>query len=483
MQQVFVIGDEPVPGYRLTADLGGSAFYKMWKVSAPDGSSKLWKVIDLVVGNAAIETRTLGLLVQLRHPFLNTLTNFWQLDDGKTLIVETDVPLFSLREQMDQCKQRGETLPREELMGYLEQAAEGLDFLNSPRHEFQGSKVAIYHRALRPECLLVFEEGGRRVCKVSDFGLSKPVTEEVAQHSQGLLHYDYDPPEFFEGQTASTSDQYALAINYYEMRTGVLPFTGTMLQQLQARLNDNPDLSLLTEPERAVVRRALARDPRGRYENCAAFARAIKAGRLAEGMAVAGLGAGIGTSATWASGQAGTPLAAGRGEGANGGNNGAASASRVPTPASRSGSLASFGIDVAARSGPPLGVPPRGPRPEPVTQPAAALSGPIPRPAPSGPRPGPLSPRPASMATAAVAAPVIDAPRIDGTAPKPAKDMSNTNLRLLRSELSGVKKPEKARDEAADFSLEGEKRIPVAWVVVVLFVVMGTVYAALSLIP
>ena len=26
---------------------------------------------------------------------------------------------------------------------------------------------------------------------------------------QGLVHYDHDPPEFYEGQTAATSDQHA----------------------------------------------------------------------------------------------------------------------------------------------------------------------------------------------------------------------------------------------------------------------------------
>lgn len=277
MQQIFMVGDQPVPGYTLVEDLGGSAFYKLWRVKAADGSVRLWKVIDLVVGNAAIETRTLGLLIQLRHPHLNTLTNFWQLDDGKTLIIESETPKMSLRERLAQTRDSGEAgLAREELIDYIEQAAEGLDFLNAPRHQFQGSQVAIYHRALRPECLLLFDKGNGPVCQVSDFGLSKPVTEEVAQHSQGLVHYDYDPPEFFEGQTTPTSDQYSLAIVYYELRTGQMPFSGTMLAQLQARLNDAPNLAGLNEPERSVVKKALSRDPRQRFESCVAFAKQLR---------------------------------------------------------------------------------------------------------------------------------------------------------------------------------------------------------------
>lgn len=287
MQKHFVPGDEPVPGYRLLEEIEGTAFYKLWRVHTPDGCDRCWKIIDLVVGNAAIETRTLGLLVRLRHPYLNTLTNFWNLDDGKTLIIESELPVQSLRDLAQTRQREGLTgITREELLPYYEQAAEGLDFLNKPQHDYNGRQVAIYHRALRPDCLLLFEEGAGLVCKVSDFGLSKPVTDEVAQHSQGLLHYDYDPPEFFEGQTTPTSDQYSLAVNYYELRTGHRPFTGTMLEQLQARLNDRPDLSYLPEPERGILRKALSRDPSRRFENSRDFVRHLHDCRAPDGATI-----------------------------------------------------------------------------------------------------------------------------------------------------------------------------------------------------
>ncbi|MGL5094544.1 MAG: serine/threonine protein kinase, partial [Planctomycetia bacterium] len=187
-----------------------------------------------------------------------------------------------LRQRLTEIKRVGNGIPADEMLTYLTQAAEGLDFLNVPQHEFQGKRVAIYHRDLRPENLLIFQENGQKVCRVSDFGLAKPVTDQVAQHSQGLIHYDYDPPEFFEGQTSPTSDQYALAINYYELRTGELPFRGTMLDQLQMRLSDNPNLSLLNEPERSALRKALSRKPENRYPSCLAFAQAV--GEALKGM-------------------------------------------------------------------------------------------------------------------------------------------------------------------------------------------------------
>lgn len=278
MAQVFVVGDEPVPGYKLLENISGTAFYRMWKVRGPNNTLKMWKEIDLVVGNVAVETRMLGLLVRLRHPNLSTLTNFWQLNDGRTLVIETDFPEMSLRDRYQNCRRDGQKgIVPNELCDYMQQAATGLDFLNSPQHEFEGKMVAVYHRALRPDCLLLFRDAsGPLVCKVSDFGLAKPVSEADQAHSQGLMNYDYDPPEFFEGQTASSSDQYSLAINYYEMRTSELPFPGTMLEQLQARLSDRPNLNALPEPERTVVRRALMRDPAHRFTNSTEFVQELK---------------------------------------------------------------------------------------------------------------------------------------------------------------------------------------------------------------
>jgi hypothetical protein len=39
------------------------------------------------------------------------------------------------------------------------------------------------------------------------------------------------------------------------------------------------------------------------------------------------------------------------------------------------------------------------------------------------------------------------------------------------------------REDTIDFSMDGERKIPVLWVVVILVVVLGMVYAGLSLLP
>jgi serine/threonine protein kinase len=269
----LTVGSSPIPGYECLQQLGGSPFTSLWQVRAPDGSTRLWKVVDLAMGNAAIETRNLELLVRLKHPALNPLLKYHTLPERKSLILETAAPFKSLRDRLKESRHQATPgIPVYELAPWMTSVAEGLDFLNSPQHEFQGKKVAIYHRELKPENMLLFREAGSIICKVGDFGLAKPVSEQSNQHSQGLANYDYDPPEFYEGTTSPTCDQYSLAIACYELRTGTLPFTGSMLEQLSARINDSPNLNgVETELERAVLQRALQKNPAKRFGSCREF--------------------------------------------------------------------------------------------------------------------------------------------------------------------------------------------------------------------
>src|SRR5688572_27345954 len=157
----LVVGASPVPGYELLQQLGGSAFSSVWTVQAPDGSTRMWKIIDLQVANTVLETRNLELLVRLKHPSLNPLLNYYTLTDRKALILETAAPLKSLRDRLKECRYYSPpTVPIHELAPWMTSVAEGLDFLNAPQHDFQGKKASIYHRELKPENMLLFREGG-----------------------------------------------------------------------------------------------------------------------------------------------------------------------------------------------------------------------------------------------------------------------------------------------------------------------------------
>jgi serine/threonine protein kinase len=269
--------------YQILEDLGDFPNYSLFKVKGPNGTIKLWKKVDLQFNAASIETRLLPVIEKVQHPNLNGVSNSFLFPDKGLLFVESEFPVKTLRHRLDEIRSNSAGaglvgVPVGELFGYIAMAAEAIDFLNTSQHPYQGKKIAIYHRALSPDSLHLFEEKGKIICKVGDFGLAKPIIDnnEAARHSLGLTNYDYAPPEFDEGLTTNTSDQYSLATTYVELRTGRLPFTGTLLQKLQAQLNGTPDLSLLEPGERPVLARALSREPQARFPSCREFVRQLQ---------------------------------------------------------------------------------------------------------------------------------------------------------------------------------------------------------------
>jgi len=82
----------------------------------------------------------------------------------------------------------------------------------------------------------------------------------------------YAAPETFRGDMSRQSDQYSLGIVYMELLTGQRPFSGRNIRQLALQhMSEEPDLRPLPEADRAMVARALAKDPGKRFPNCIAL--------------------------------------------------------------------------------------------------------------------------------------------------------------------------------------------------------------------
>src|SRR5215207_7195824 len=106
-------------------------------------------------------------------------------------------------------------IPPEELLSYLGQAAEGIDFLNT-------REPALIHRDIKPEHLLLTTDG--RVT-VAGSELAKPVEGNSAAvaSAEFRLTMAYAAPELFAHRVTRRTDQYSLALTYYRLRTGKLP--------------------------------------------------------------------------------------------------------------------------------------------------------------------------------------------------------------------------------------------------------------------
>jgi serine/threonine protein kinase len=263
-----VAGGEPVPGYQLVKRLGKGGFGEVWEATGPGGFPLAMKLICLGAPAGEVELRSLELMKHVRHPNLLVQFGAWQCDG--TLFIAMELAEDTLLNRLNAAINDGlPGIPAEELLEYVADAAQGIDYLNAPRSE-AGQPHGIQHRDIKPANLLRL--GGR--VKVADFGLAKLLDHTVASNS-GSLTPAYAAPEFFKGETSARSDQYSLAVSYCQLRGNRLPFRGSREQVMMGHLTNPPDLGMLPPAEQAVVNRALAKGPEDRWPSCSAFARAL----------------------------------------------------------------------------------------------------------------------------------------------------------------------------------------------------------------
>lgn len=139
----------------------------------------------------------------------------------------------------------------------------------------------VIHRDVKPSNIL-FTRGGR--AKLGDFGVAKMLkeTQKVAPTKIGTV--PYMSPEQLLGKATFQSDIYAVGVVLYEMLTGVMAFDGDTDYVIMKKIEKaefkpprmiNPAIPGWLE---YVILRAMAKDPRNRYQTAEEMTRALKAG-------------------------------------------------------------------------------------------------------------------------------------------------------------------------------------------------------------
>ena len=142
--------------------------------------------------------------------------------------------------------------------------------------------AGLIHRDLKPSNILLRADGQP---VLTDFGLAAALADTVKEQRLTPPNVlvgtaDYLAPEVIAGQPVDArADLYALGIVLYEMLAGFVPFAGRdPLQMLRAHLDEAvPPLSSTVPPEiRAIVERALQKNPLDRYASATDMAAAIR---------------------------------------------------------------------------------------------------------------------------------------------------------------------------------------------------------------
>ncbi len=307
-------GFEPIPGYRLLNFLGRGQFGEVWRATSPGGTYIALKFLNVQERQGRKEFRAIQKVKGIRYPHLVQTYALWLLDEKmhviddaafdssqpilvdsvratmirqpllnadvhkpSMLVIATVLCDQNLMERLSDCKKRGERgIPAQELLGYIEDAAKAIDFLNAPRHELGEGAVSIHHCDIKPENIMILGD----LAVVGDFGVARILSSGADSRATTSMggSVAYAAPETFDNRTAATSDQYSLAITYYELRTGKLPFPEeSQAQVMRDKLSGRLDFTEVSPQEAKVLRRATSVDALKRFQSARSFVEALQA--------------------------------------------------------------------------------------------------------------------------------------------------------------------------------------------------------------
>ena len=245
---IYPSGARPLPGITIKRGVGHGGFGEVY-YALTDGGKEV--ALKLIRRNLEVELRGVRHCLNLKHPHLLAIFDLRRDDQGDHWVVMEYVTGESLEEVL---AAHPHGLPVDQALVWFHGMAAGVAYLHDH---------GVVHRDLKPAN--IFSDQG--IVKVGDYGLSKFIScSRRSGHTESVGTVHYMAPEIANGRYGKEIDIYALGVILYEMLTGRVPFEGESVGEvLMKHLTTPPDVSMLSEPFRGVVARALEKDPARRF--------------------------------------------------------------------------------------------------------------------------------------------------------------------------------------------------------------------------
>jgi eukaryotic-like serine/threonine-protein kinase len=259
--------------------------YQLDRRIAVGGMGEVWEASDTRLGRSVavkvlrpelsddpeflhrfrIEARTVA---SLDHSGIAAVHDYGEVEDGDGRTAYLVMELVE-GEPLSATLVREGRLPVPRVLDIVEQAAAALDAAH---------RAGMVHRDVKPGNLLVTPDN---VVKITDFGIAR-ATDTVPLTQAGMVvgTAQYFAPEQAEGKaTTPASDVYSLGVVAYECLAGRLPFvadSSVAVAVMQIRDAAPPLSDDVPPPVRALIARAMAKDPRQRFATGGEFAAAVR---------------------------------------------------------------------------------------------------------------------------------------------------------------------------------------------------------------
>ena len=259
MKFTYRSGQQPLDGYTLKRGVGQGAFGEVYFAVSNGGKEVALKLIR---GHSDAELRGVAHCINLKHPNLVHLYDLRADSRGHNWVVME----YVFGEPLAQIINKHPTgLPTEVVREWFGALARGVGYLHD-----QG----VVHRDLKPAN--IFIELGH--VKIGDYGLARRMSGSERDNLTRTVGTPYYmAPEIRNGNYTGSIDAYACGVILFEMLCGHPPFEGdSTAEVLMKHQFDTPDLSRLPAAYRAVVGRALEKDPAKRYATVGDLGRAVE---------------------------------------------------------------------------------------------------------------------------------------------------------------------------------------------------------------